>query len=84
MSDDKVPADKIVLVEKAPKNKRVTTQDRGSNFRGVSVNGRKYQVITFNTKVRYYLGTFEDETVAAIIFDFWQIQMYGLKGKTNF
>ena len=48
------------------------------------MNGSKYQVITFHQKVRYYLGSFFNEIVAAIMLDFWQIQMHGLAGKTNF
>jgi hypothetical protein len=35
-------AEKIIMFEKSPKNKKVTNQKRGSKFRGVSVNGKKY------------------------------------------
>ena len=65
-------------------SKKSTGINRSSKFRGVSLNGEKFQVITYNSKKIDYLGSFHDEKLAAVIFDIWQIQMYDLKGKTNF
>ena len=73
LRSEKITVNATVIFHRSAQSKIISTNNRSSKFRGVSMNGKKFQVITFNSGVRYYLGTFEDETLAAIIFDIWQI-----------
>ena len=57
---------------------------RTSIYRGVSKNGNKWQVLFMNNKIKYYLGNYKYEEVAAKIYDFFAIKFLGKKAKTNF
>lgn len=58
---------------------------RGTNFRGVSKNGRcNWQILTMIDGDKVYVGTVDNIYKAAIIYDIVSIQTKGLKAKTNF
>ena len=58
---------------------------RGTNFRGVSRNGRcNWQILTMIDGQKVYLGTVDNILKAAILYDIVSIQAKGLKAKTNF
>ena len=74
-----------VLITAKPKNKskRVRRSNRHSNFRGVSLNGKKWQVMIMGTKKNYF-GCVESEVEAAKLYDELSIVSHGLAAKTNF
>ena len=57
---------------------------RSSLFRGVSKNGNKWQVLLMNEKIKYYLGNYKSEEVAAKIYDIFAVKICRKKSKTNF
>jgi len=58
---------------------------RGTNFRGVSKNGRcNWQILTMIDGNKVYVGTVDSMHKAAILYDIVSIQTKGLKAKTNF
>lgn len=57
---------------------------RGSIFRGVSVNGSKWQIFCSIQGRKYYVGIVENELEAARIFDRLEILHNGTDAKTNF
>ena len=52
---------------------------RGSNYRGVSVNGKSWQVFIVINKCKWYAGCVESEEKAAAIYDRLAIIFHGLK-----
>jgi hypothetical protein len=63
---------------------KIIGSKRGSQYKGVSMNGKKYQVITFHQSIRCYVGCFQVEEEAAMISDICSIQNKGLRARTNF
>jgi hypothetical protein len=57
---------------------------RGSSFRGVSVNGRKFQIFIFINKKKYYVGQALTNQEAARINDAFAIIHQGMHAETNF
>ncbi|CAI2367075.1 unnamed protein product [Moneuplotes crassus] len=57
---------------------------RGSIFRGVSMNGSKWQVFYTYKNKKYYIGIVPTEEEAAGLHDLFEIFHYGLKSKTNY
>ena len=57
---------------------------RNSLFRGVSKNGNKWQVLFMNEKIKYYLGNYESEEVAAQIYDIFADKICRKKTKQIF
>lgn len=57
---------------------------RRSNFIGVSWNGSSYQVLIAVGGKKTYLGSFDDETEAALTFDFYSILLHSIEANTNF
>jgi hypothetical protein len=58
---------------------------RGTNFRGVSRNGRSsWQILTMIDGHKVYLGTVDNIFKAALLYDLVTIQTKGLKAKVNF
>lgn len=57
---------------------------RGSRYRGVSRNGKKWQVQLLGNLRKRYIGSIGDEESAAKIYDYYAIISHGLKAKTNF
>lgn len=52
---------------------------RGSQYRGISKNGKRYQVFIMINKKKEYFGPFEDPSNAAKIYDQIAIIFHGLK-----
>lgn len=57
---------------------------RGSNYRGVSRNGKAWQVLIMLDSQKIYLCNTDDPVLAAQLYDLVVIQMKGLKAKVNF
>ena len=93
INNQNVTFDQIML-KNSPKNSYSGASDyfnksnnlyRGTNFRGVSRNGRcNWQILTMIDSKKIYLGTVDDILKAAILYDLVSIQVKGLKAKTNF
>eukprot|EP00347_Sterkiella_histriomuscorum_P003222 403365125 len=58
--------------------------NRGSQFRGVSRNGKKWQVMIMGKSKKQYIGAIEDESEAALIYDWHAVVTQGIRAKTNF
>ncbi|CDW81380.1 ant-like protein [Stylonychia lemnae] len=75
-------SDQIVLWSK---NKiQYAKSKRGSRFRGVSKNGKKWQVQLLGNMRKRYIGSISSEDQAAKIYDHYAIITHGLRAKTNF
>lgn len=57
---------------------------RGSKFRGVSKNGKQWQVFIMIGKSKRYIGIVGNELDAARYYDALAIQNHGIRAKTNF
>ena len=57
---------------------------RSSKFRGVSKNGRQWQVLIMIKHKKRYIGNYSNEEEAAREYDKIAIQFHGSKAKTNF
>lgn len=57
---------------------------RSSKYRGVSKNGKHWQVLIMIKQKKRYIGNFSDEEEAAREYDKIAIQFHGPKAKTNF
>ena len=55
-----------------------------SNYRGVSKNGNKWQVLIMINKKTCYIGSYISEEIAAKIYDILAIKNWGIKARTNF
>ena len=73
------------LINKKTKKKDVTKKRlRKSMYRGVTKNGKKYQVIiSFKRNSRYY-GVYPTDEIAARAYDIISIKNKGIKASTNF
>ena len=62
--------DKVFLTC-TPKNHHANIRDnfRGSNYRGVSVNGKSWQILILIDSEKYYLCTTDDQEIAAKLYD---------------
>ena len=54
-----------------------------SEFRGISLNGKKWQVMVMGNNCQYISGSIEHERLAARIYDRFAIQHFGLRSKFN-
>lgn len=57
---------------------------RGSKYRGVSRNGKLWQVLIMIKNKKRYVGSYTNELEAAKAYDFTSIQYHGIKALTNF
>ena len=57
---------------------------RNSIYRGLSKNGKKYQVLIRNNNINYYLGIFKSEKLAALIYDYFALLLHRRNALTNF
>lgn len=75
-----------VLITAKPKNKsqKIRKSNRHSRFRGVSLNGKKWQVMIMGPMKKKYFGGITSEREAAIFYDKLSILTNGLAAKTNF
>jgi hypothetical protein len=72
-----------VVIWSKGKNK-LSKSNRGSKYRGVSKNGKKWQVQLLGNLRKRYIGSIYSENAAARIYDQYAILTHGLKAKTNF
>eukprot|EP00345_Euplotes_harpa_P011875 CAMPEP_0168342578 /NCGR_PEP_ID=MMETSP0213-20121227/15480_1 /TAXON_ID=151035 /ORGANISM="Euplotes harpa, Strain FSP1.4" /LENGTH=254 /DNA_ID=CAMNT_0008349507 /DNA_START=84 /DNA_END=848 /DNA_ORIENTATION=+ len=82
---DGIADDEQVLITARPKNKskKIRKSNRHSMYRGVSLNGKKYQVMIMGSAKKYF-GGIPSERDAAIFYDKLSILTNGLAAKTNF
>lgn len=75
-----------VLITAKPKNRstKIRKSNRHSRFRGVSLNGKKWQVMIMGQIKKKYFGGISTEREAAIFYDKLSILTNGLAAKTNF
>lgn len=78
--------DSQILISSKPKNKsnKIRKSNRHSRFRGVSLNGKKWQVMIMGPIKKKYFGGIATEREAAIFYDKLSILTNGLAAKTNF
>jgi len=62
----------------------IIRKKRSSKYRGVSKNGRKWQVLMMINNKKYFFGNFPTEDLAARIYDIQAIKARGIKARTNF
>lgn len=81
---------KIVFMSKYLINKKTKKNDfpkkrlRKSMYRGVTKNGKKYQlIISYKNHIRYY-GVYPTDEIAARAYDIISIKNKGIKASTNF
>lgn len=74
--------DQQVVIKGNCKNSNPTK--RGSIYRGVSKNGKQYQVMVMNNNYKYFSGQIKSEELAARIYDRYALQTLGLRARTNF
>lgn len=70
---------KVTTPHKHRKGTRFGKDSRSSKFRGVSKNGRRFQVFIMINKKKRYFGVLENEIHSAIIYDKLAIIFHGLK-----
>jgi hypothetical protein len=75
-----------VIIAAKPKNRsqKIRKSNRHSRFRGVSLNGKKWQVMIMGPFSKKYFGGFSSERTAAVFYDKLCILTNGLGSKTNF
>jgi len=66
------------------KNKFIVRKKRSSEYRGVSKNGNKWQVLMMINNKKYFVGNYPSEDLAARIYDIQAIKARGIKARTNF
>ena len=71
-------------IKKFKKINFVIRKNRSSRYRGVSMNGRKWQVLIMINKKKNYLGNYLDEDLAARVYDIQAIKNWEIKARTNF
>lgn len=75
-----------ILITSKPKNKsnKIRKSNRHSRYRGVSLNGKKWQVMIMGPIKKKYFGGIATEREAAVFYDKLSILTNGLAAKTNF
>lgn len=76
-----------IVVEAKPKRLHAKVGGngfRGSQFRGVSKNKFKWQMMIMINQRKVYLGAIKTENIAARFYDYIAILSQGLNAKTNF
>lgn len=74
----------LVKYNTPQKVKKDGENKRSSQYRGVSRNGKQWQVLMMANRNKSYIGTFCSEELAARIYDIISIKNKGIKAKTNF
>ncbi len=65
-------------------SQRILNINRGSTYRGVSKNGNRWQTFLMHKQHKYYLGTYDTEKEAAVVYDTYAMCYFKKKAKTNF
>jgi len=71
-------------IKNIKKIKFIIRKKRSSEYRGVSKNGSKWQVLMMINNKKYFIGNYPSEELAARIYDIQAIKAWGIKAKTNF
>eukprot|EP00347_Sterkiella_histriomuscorum_P005916 403354778 len=71
----------LIILQGCPRVHNQTK--RGSIYRGVSKNGKKWQVMVMGNNCKYFSGSITSEKLAARIYDRFALQHFGLRAKTN-
>ena len=71
-------------IKKLKKINFIIRKERSSKYRGVSKNGRKWQVLMMINNKKFFLGNYPSEDLAARVYDIKAIKAWGIKAKTNF
>ena len=81
-----ISEDSEVLITAKPKNRsyKIRKSNRYSRYRGVSLNGKKWQVMIMGPTKKKYFGAISSEWDAAVLYDKLSILTNGLAAKTNF
>ena len=79
-----MPGDESTTVLYTKNKVMLGKSQRGSRYRGVSKNGKKWQVQLLGNLRKRYIGSISSEECAARIYDHYAIINHGLKAKTNF
>ena len=66
------------------KHKNYKSKTIGSQFRGVSKNKQKWQVMIMGNFKKFYIGGIKTELEAAKLYDKLAIFYHGMEAKTNF
>lgn len=80
---EQTSSDSTIMIRHEPK-KQIQKTGRGSKYRGVSKNGKKWQIQVALHTVKTQKGQIKTERLAARIFDKRIIFSHGLKAKTNY
>ena len=75
---------KYLINKKTKKNYSPKKRIRKSIYRGVTKNGKKYQVILSYKRNNKYYGVYPTGEIAARAYDIISIKNKGIKAKTNF
>lgn len=67
----------FIKTPKSKKGPKITKDFRGSKYRGVSVNGRSWQVFIVIDKIKRYGGSVNNEIGAALLYDKLAIIFHG-------
>lgn len=70
--------DEVVSKQKRKSAFLLNRSQRGSQYRGVSKNGRKWQVMIVKGTLKKYVGTIASEHDAARIYDKYSLIIQGL------
>ena len=62
----------------------ISKKKRSSRYRGVSKNGKKWQVLAMFNKSKNYIGSYNSEEYAAKIYDILSLKYRRTKARTNF
>jgi len=71
-------------IKNIKKNKFLIRKKRSSEYRGVSKNGNKWQVLMMINNKKYFVGNYPSEDLAARVYDIQAIKAWGIKARTNF
>ena len=83
--DRDIPLDKKLLISAQKINHgKFHNKYRGSLYRGVSRNGKSWQILIMIDSEKIYLCTTDNPHQAAILYDYVIIQAKGLGSKINF
>ena len=74
----------ITAKPKQQSHKKTRKSNRYSKYRGVSLNGKKWQVMVMGPTKKNYFGGVTCEEEAARLYDKFSIIQHGISAKTNF
>lgn len=62
-------SEKDIIMESTLKKNNKSTNTRGSKYRGVSRNGKAWQILMMIDQEKIYLGSMDEPRTAALIYD---------------